>query len=595
MKMSTAQIDRRFRELKNAQSAADIKIAFLGNHTLDPLQRATVVAADAYGVSSETFTAPFDQHFQELLSPESGTNQFAPDAIVLSLSLRYLAPSLTSGNGMLDAEATESEIDRVVAAISRWTELALRNTKASLYICNFVRPPALRFGPADSALAFGEQRIYATLNMRLAALSQSEPRVNIVDVGHAAACAGVADAWVPRMYHLAKIEWDSAATLQMARLVARACRAQVRPARKCLVLDMDNTLWGGVLGEDGPQGIRIGKGHPTSEAFSAFQHAVLDLKARGVVLAACSKNNLSDVEELFASRDDMPLKLDDFAFKAINWNPKNANIEDIARALNIGIDSLVFIDDNPVECELIRQTLPDVLTLQLPDDPSVLADFLYDLVVFDKLELTAEDARKTEQYAENFAREELQQSVGDLDSFLESLDTRVEIAAATPTDAARIHQLFTKTNQFNVTTIRYGSSDVESFIAESSHCLYSIRAADKFGDLGLIGICLLKVGETDAYIDSFVMSCRALGRGIETAATNVLKSTAFEALGVATLRARFVPTKKNTPAADFYERQGFTVSRHGDDGEIEYTLQSTDSEHLATPGITVFFQGNNDE
>ncbi|MEL7535594.1 MAG: HAD-IIIC family phosphatase [Pseudomonadota bacterium] len=595
MQMSTAQIDRRYRALNDDAGAAELRVAFLGNHTLDPLQRATTVMIDALGVPVRSIVGAFDQHFQELLDEQSQTRQFEPNAIVLSLSLRYLAPKLVYGNGVVDPQTIGEEIDRVVDIVSQWAALALANSSAALYVCNFTRPPAIRFGPADTALASGEQFIYATLNHRLSAITATEPRLNVIDTHHAAASAGIAGGWNPRMYHLAKIEWDSGATLHMAKLIGRACRAQVRPARKCLVLDMDNTLWGGVLGEEGPQGIKIGNGDPTGEAFSAFQSAALDMKARGVVLAACSKNNLADVEEAFRVRDDMPLKLDDFAYRAINWEPKNKNIVAIAQALNIGTDSLVFIDDNPVECELIRQTLPEVLTLQLPSDPSILADFLYDLPDFDKLRLTAEDARKTEQYAENFKREELQKSVGDLDTFLESLDTRVEIAQAATSDVARVTQLFTKTNQFNVTTIRYSTTDVESFIAAEDTALYTIRAADKFGDLGLIGVCLLRLKNGAAAIDSFVMSCRALGRGIETAATNLVKAQAFTERGVTKMTARYLPTKKNKPAVDFFERQGFTVANRTEAGEVDYVLSASDSNKLPTPGITVLFEGQDHE
>ena len=595
LQMSTAEVDRHYRSLQESGPVSDIRVAFLGNHTLEPLQRATAVLADAYGYRAKTLVGPFDQYFQELLDESSGTLALRPDAIVLSLSLRYLSPQLVFGGADLSHALVDEALNKAMDTIVSWTDLALSKTDANIYICNFARPPSTRFGPADASIEVGEEGMYATLNQRVAGLTRRDPRVHVVDASHAVSCAGLARGWTPRMYYLAKIEWGTEATLWLARGLARALRAQIRPARKCLVLDMDNTLWGGVLGEDGPDGIKVGKGDPTSEAFSAFQAAILDMKARGVLLAACSKNNLSDVEEMFRLRDDLPLSLEDFAYKAINWDPKHINIRSIAKALNIGLDSLVFVDDNPVECELVRQTLPEVLTLQLPEDPTVLADFLYDLPDFDKLRFTAEDARKTQQYAENFKREELQKSIGDLTTFLESLETQVNISIASTGSVSRVHQLFNKTNQFNTTTIRYQTSEITEFISGSDKVLYTISAADRFGDLGMIGVCLIRIEQDRADVDSFVMSCRALGRGIETAAMNCIKQDLFSRRGSSEITARFLPTTKNKPSANFFVDQGFETVAANDGGAVSYRLRETDAAALPVPGITVKFEGHDHE
>jgi FkbH-like protein len=593
--LTTAELDRRFREISARPQESDVRVAWLGNHTLDPLMRATTVFADAFGVQLQNHVGAFDQHFQEILDGTSPTRRMSPNAIVLSLSLRGLAPRLVYGSGNLEPALLQDEIARAIATMENWLRLALANTQAQLLICNFVRPPSSRFGPVDYSLSMGEHAIYRALNERLAALAAEDARVTVLDTQHAAACAGLAGSWNPRMYHMAKIEWDSQVVLHMGQLVARACRAVVKPPRKCLVVDLDNTLWGGVLGEDGLQGIRIGQGDPVGESFAAFQAALLDVKARGVLLALCSKNNAADVDEAFAVRSDMPLAMEDFAYKVINWDPKHKNIKVIANALNIGLDSLAFVDDNPVECALVRQMLPDVLTLQLPEDPSTFSDFIYQVPDFDTLRVTAEDANKTQQYAENAKRQALQETVGDLNAFLESLDTQVDVAVAGQADTARIHQLFTKTNQFNLTTIRYTRGDIANFLAAPECHLHTIRSRDKFGDLGMIGVYLLRQDGDLVEIDSFVMSCRALGRGIESAACNLLKEFAFGTLGARALQGCFLPTAKNKPAADFYERQGFSRGPVDERGAVFFQLSADDAHSIPCPGINAEFKVGNDE
>ena len=289
------------------------------------------------------------------------------------------------------------------------------------------------------------------------------------------------------MRFMAKLAWSEAALPGIAELLSRYLVQLVLPPKKCLVLDLDNTLWGGVLGEEGPDGIRIAEGDPVGEAFRAFQLAIKGVQGRGLLLAACSKNNRADVEEAFRLRPEMPLGLEDFAAVRINWEPKHANIRDIAAELNIGTDSLVFVDDNPAECELVRQMLPEVTTVQLPRDPSSYAGLLLDMPELERLAIVAEDRRKTEQYREQAERDASRQAVaGDMQSYLESLGTVVTHWAATRAELTRVHQLFAKTNQFNLTTKRYKPGEVETFIASPDWHLEVVKAEDRFGDLGII-------------------------------------------------------------------------------------------------------------
>ena len=583
--LTVAQVEKSYRRLAKARPGADLKVAWLGNHTIEPVARAATVNAFLHGLHVDDYIGPFDQYFQSILDDGSELIEFSPQVIVLWLSLRGLCPALVDGGAGLSDNDREAHAEAVLQRIDEWVTQAKQRTRATLFVANFPRPPKPRLGLADLRSSTGEAALISQLNLRLAAAYRDDPRTAVLDVEQAVAAAGSASGWNPRMYHLAKIEWDGVAALAVGQLFARALSAFARPARKCVVLDLDNTLWGGVVGEDGPKGIRISEGDPIGECFLSFQRALVDLKSRGIILAVCSKNNPEDVQEAFAS-NSMPLSLEDFAAVRINWDNKPDNLCDIARTLDIGTDSLVFIDDSPVECELMRQLVPDVSTVHLPGDPATYADLLLDLWEFDKLQVTAEDARKTEQYRENSARVVAHANTGDLSTYLESLGTHIRIATADRLSLARLHQLFAKTNQFNVSTKRYTPSEVESFAASGDWRFEYVHARDNFGDLGIIGLYLLFLGSREPEIDSLILSCRAMGRGIETLMCNRLKHIAFEEMHAEVLRARFEPTRKNKPVASLYDSQGFQVQSEEDEGSKVYTLRRADSIELPCPGIT---------
>jgi len=569
--LTTAHVERGYRKIAKADLPTDLKVAWLGNHTLEPALRHATVSAFVHGVAFGNQLGDYNQHVQAVLDPQSALRAYRPDAIVLSLSLRGLAPLLVSGGAGLSAATRQAEAQRALDHVNHWIEAAKANTQATLLVCNFVHPPYPALGLADRRSPAGSASLFGWLNDNLAVAYRDDPRVHVLDVDLAIANAGREASWNARMYHLAKIEWNGPGLGLASETIARALCALARPAKKCVMLDLDNTLWGGVVGEEGIGGLQIEEGDPSGEAFREFQRALLDIKARGVILALVSKNNPSDVDEAFAAID-MPLRRSDFAAWRVNWEHKPLNIESIAAELNIGIDSVVFVDDNPAECELVRQTLPEVEVIQLPREPTDYPGLLLKSWYFDKLTLTDEDTRKTEQYLENAARTEQLRSATDLSTYLENLGTAVEIGPASERDLARLHQLFSKTNQFNLTTKRYTSGELKQFIESEEWLFEWIRVKDNFGDLGLIGTYLVDLtGEVPA-IDSFVMSCRALGREIETAACNRIRQYVSEHGGTQLL-ARFAPTAKNRPAHSFYESQGFDLVAENESGEKRYDMQ----------------------
>lgn len=343
-------------------------------------------------------------------------------------------------------------------------------------------------------------------------------------------------------------------------------RALALKRKKCLVLDLDNTLWGGVLGEDGIEGIQVDGDYP-SKAFHYWQEGIKELERQGVILAICSKNNQADVEALFAARE-MPLRLEDFACVRINWNDKAANIRAIAEDLNIGLDSFVFVDDNPTERELIKQQLPMVAVPDFPKHPYGLT-LLYEQLVrtyFSVYSLTKEDLKKTEQYRQNAIRAQAQAQFTDMEVFLRSLEMQLTIREATEVIIPRIAQMTQKTNQFNLTTKRYTESEIRSLLDKGAQ-IWTLAVADRFGDNGITGLMILKP-ENGWIIDTLLMSCRVLGKGIEEA---FFKSVISRYNGV--LTAQYIPTAKNGQVAEFYERMGLKLERMNDEGVKEYSAQ----------------------
>lgn len=341
--------------------------------------------------------------------------------------------------------------------------------------------------------------------------------------------------------------------------------------KKCVVLDLDNTLWGGVLGEDGISGIKLGGDYP-GKAFTFFQKSLLQLAKAGVILAVCSKNNETDVLEAWENNPFMVLKKEHFAAYRINWNDKATNIKKLAEDLNIGLDSFVFVDDNPTERELIKQMLPMVSVPEFPAQPYELPSFFTKFVddYFKVYSITEEDKKKTEQYKANAARAQAQHSFPSFEAFLESLYIQITVAAANEFNIPRIAQMTQKTNQFNLTTQRYTDADIKGFLS-SGWKIWCLSVSDRFGDNGITG-CIIINGDE---IDSFLLSCRVLGKGIENAFLKSILALLKES-GLTSVRASYRPSAKNTQVADFYDRNGFLCTSQEVDGHKSYIIDLKD-------------------
>jgi FkbH-like protein len=381
--------------------------------------------------------------------------------------------------------------------------------------------------------------------------------LRLVDLDAAQRDCGLNRAFDSRQYYLYRQPFTDEFLLRAGRLIGRIILALRRAPQKCIVLDCDNTLWGGIVGEDGVAGIQLGDEFPGT-AFRDFQRWLLYWRRQGVFLAISSKNNEADVWEVFAKHDGMVLKREDISAWQINWEPKAEKIPLIAKALNIGTDSLVFIDDNPMEIEYVRSALPEVISVQVPEDPADILATMRALTCFDRLEVTDEDRQRADMMRAEQSREALGASLSK-DEFRKSLGLKLDFFPG-HAELERITQLINKTNQFNLTTKRRTLDEVRALAQSPQHRIYGLRVSDKFGDYGLTGVVVAEISQDRShwFIDTFLLSCRVLGRGTETALLAALAEAA-RAESASALFATFIPSAKNAPAASFLSDHGFAV------------------------------------
>jgi FkbH-like protein len=362
-----------------------------------------------------------------------------------------------------------------------------------------------------------------------------------------------------RMFLASRLQVSPNAFGAYARGLVRSFSALYRVPRKVLCTDLDNTLWGGILGEDGTDGIASGSAFPGS-CYYEYQRYLKQLSSRGILLAIVSKNNDADVRDAFERRAaDLALSLDDFVATKISWGEKSDAIREIAQELSLGLDSFVFVDDNPVECEAIRLRLPEVAVIAAPvQEPWRLVEILADESFFDAAVVTDDDLNRVGEYKAQAKRAELESSVGRRDEFLGSLGIVCTFVSALDAPLARSVQLLAKTNQFNVTTRRYSAAEVEEFATALGGQAVAIRVRDRFGDAGVVGLALARMEVDACRIDSLLLSCRVIGRGVESALLAHLGAQAIRD-GARRLVGEFIPTKKNAPCAEFFTEHGFTA------------------------------------
>ncbi len=532
-----------------------LRLAILGSATVDHLLPAIRIAALRRGVYVEAYCGGFGQYRQEIMASSSALHRFAPDVVVFSLDAAQIA-------SQIDIACPASQADEILrAAIAELRSLWRRardTLKASVIQQTFLNVAEPLFGSHDRLVPGAPWRAIERLN-EIVAEAVASDGVALLDVARASQRDGL-DAWYDSVRYLqAKQEIAPHAAALYGDLLGRILAAQQGKSKKCLVLDLDNTLWGGIVGDDGVNGVVLGQGSGPGEAYLAVQRHAKQLKDRGIILAVCSKNDPKIAAEAFDTHPEMVLKKSDIAAFMANWDDKARNLEAIARQLNIGLDSLVFLDDNPVERARIREALPSVAVPELPDDVSGYVRRLADAGYFEAVAFTTEDRQRAEQYAQNAQRDALQSSMQSMEEFLQNLCMSVIYGTVTSVDLPRVVQLINKTNQFTPTTRRYSAEQVAGLRNTPGAVLLQFRLKDRFGDNGLVSamVMLPVAGAVDKLeIDAWVMSCRVFGRQLEHEALNIAVETARER-GVRELIATYVPTAKNAVTADLYKNFGF--------------------------------------
>jgi FkbH-like protein len=561
--METIHLDNVLRRTPSDPSGSlePVRVALLAASTIDHLLPAIRVAGLRRGLKIELYATPFGQHVQELLAPQSALHAFQPQIAVFASAASDLLGAVPLS---ADAAFAEARVDAAVEAVrSQWSRAREAFGAAIIQQSCLQRDPPV-FGDLDALVPGAPARLTARLNAHLADAARADG-VAWLDVARAAARDGLAIWFDPVRWLQAKMEISPSAALTYGDLVARVVAALRGKSRKCLVLDLDNTLWGGVVGDDGVAGLVLGQGSGVGEAHLALQRYAAALRERGVLLAVCSKNDPSLAAAAFSEHPEMLLTMDDFAAFVANWEDKAANLSLIASQLNIGLDSLVFVDDNPVERARIRDALPMVATIELPEDPAFFVSVLAEAGYFEASAFTAEDRERTTLYQADACRDAARGAAGDLEAFLEQLEMRVEVGPVTPLNLARVTQLINKTNQFNTTTIRRTEAEIAALCQDPQVFHLQFRLIDKFGDNGIVSVLIAAPMEDDTEalrIENWVMSCRVFGRGLEREVMNIVVEQARRS-GVLRLIGPFTPTAKNGVIATLFRDLGFSLVHEG--------------------------------
>lgn len=543
-----------------AQQARDLwrplHVRVLRTMTLESLAQPLTAAGLSRGLYLSTEFAPFGQIDQELLAPAADATP-TPDVVLLATQLADVAPAITRRFLTL-ADADRRRLsDELLARCTQWmTLLRQRWPRALALVWGWLPPRPTALDLADDRAEPGVRRFVAELNDRLRTLCRHHAGIHFFDVAEAFAGLGLAHALDARLMAHARQPYSLAGLHALAQRTARMIAAAVTPRRKCLVLDADHTLWGGIVGEEGVDGIALGPDYPGS-AFVALQDAALNLHDRGVVLALNSKNNPADVEEVWNRHPFQVLQREHFAAVRINWQDKATNLRELAAELNLGLESFVFLDDNPVECDFVRQQLPEVLVVQTPSDPLALADTIHSLEVFDALEVSGDDLRRNESYQAQSQQRQLQAASSTVEEYWQQLEMRLAIIATGPADVPRVAQLTQKTNQFNLTTRRYCETDIAALLAQPDAAVFHVQLADRFADYGTVGVAILRFEPPRLRIDTLLLSCRVLGRTVEQALMTGIVHLAHRR-GLATVVGEFIPTAKNHPAQQYLADSRFT-------------------------------------
>lgn len=537
---------------KDFSAFKTMKVALLGDSATQLLAQALKAYGYEVQINFDIYEADYDQIDMEIFDTSSALYQFKPEYIIVFPSVFKLTKTFYKTPTAERASFAEA----VLASVeNRYTTIAA-NSKARVIYLNYPFVDDAVFGNFAGKINFSFPYQLRKINFEMMDLARRLKNFFICDVDALQARFGHSRATDMPLYINTDMVFGIDFLPDVAKNIADCILAIAGRFKKCLVTDLDNTVWGGIIGDDGMENIQVGD-LGIGKAFTNLQVWMKELKKRGILLAVCSKNTEEIAREPFEKHPDMTLRMDDFSIFVANWNNKADNIRYIQKVLNIGFDSMVFIDDNPVEREMVRTNVADVTVPELPEDPAEYLPYLQSLNLFETASYSDEDEGRTEQYQQEAKRKIAQEVFTNEDDFLKSLDMTSTISTFTTFNTPRVSQLTQRSNQFNLRTIRYTEDDIAQIAASHTHVGLAFSLKDKFGDYGLISVIILKAEGDALFIDTWIMSCRVLKRGMEYFCLNELVEIARER-GARTIIGEYLPTPKNGLVKDHYAHLGFT-------------------------------------
>ncbi|MBI3639011.1 MAG: HAD-IIIC family phosphatase [Thaumarchaeota archaeon] len=577
MKYIVTSMEQKLSHYINAASNLDtsnfekkIRIGILGSFTLNGLEETLRVKCAEKKIDASVFVSGYNQYNQDILNDKSELYKFSPDAVFLILDTRSILGNFFYSPYSLSVDQRKELVEKKAKELVNLFEVFTKKSKSKLVVTNLSVPTYSPYGICETKSELGLQEMVMKLNSKLYDYTRQNQTVYIYDFNGFVTRYGESNVFDYRQYFFGDIK----ISLEFIPLLAEDLMGYVKTMmglnKKCIALDLDNTLWGGIVGEDGFNGIKLGP-TPPGNAYMELQRSLLALNQRGIILAINSKNNEDDALEVIRKHPHMVLREENFANIRINWNDKVSNMKEIAEELNIGLDSIAYFDDDPVNREFMTMNLPEVLTVDLPSDPAFYASVLHGINDFNVLKITEEDLKRKDMYHQEKQRKNFEKNTTNIEDFLKQLEIKLKIKKADQFTISRISQLTLKTNQFNLTTRRYQEEEIRQFSQDSNMLVGCVQVEDKFGDNGITGVFIVKKeNQKEWTIDTFLLSCRVMGREVEKGILSHIIEQARKNK-VEYIKAQYIPTKKNKPVESFLSDCGF----HKEGDHWIYSVNST--------------------
>lgn len=555
---------REYKNIKNKEMNYynKVKLAILSSFTTKGIKETLITKCVDFNTSIEIYECNYSQYMQDILDCNSDLYKFNPDIIILFFDIQSLLGDIYFIPNGIDDNERVTIMNEKFNTLTNLVGIIKNKLNSKVILHNYEVPIYSPLGILEEKQQFGYIESIQELNNNLRKYYKNDSTVFVFDYDMFCSKIGKQNIVDSKMYYLADMKLRLDYIPDLCDEYIKYIKAMIFISKKCIVLDLDNTLWGGIIGESNSSNLKLG---PTQEGrpFYEFQKYLLALSKRGVILAVNSKNNYEDAMEVIENNPYMILKEKDFASIKINWNDKVNNLKEIAKEINIGLDSIVFIDDDKFNIDMVRSTLPEVKAICLPSDPALYVDALKSIDDFNILNLTNEDLKKQEQYYQQRKRDELKSQFTDIDEYLKSLQMKVYININSYKDISRISQLTQKTNQFNLTTKRYIEKDIEGFMNDGKHIVLSFSVEDKIADNGIVGLAIIDKKEDTWVIDTFLLSCRVIGRKIEDVMINTIIDLAVKE-SVKEIIGEFTLSKKNKIVENLYDKYHFRIIQESD-------------------------------